>query len=266
MIQEIYNEHLEQFCRKTGLHPLLKFSYDLLTDPITTVLSKFLIQRRRVTIDGISAEFVVSTNREYRRIRAIEHDGEEIRSILEHLRPSDLLWDIGANVGTHTIFPAQMLTEGFVVSFEPYPPNVQQLRANLTVNNLKNVHIEQVALGETKDESQLRIEGSEAGYGSHSLNEKTSTNSIAVEVVPGDVFVQKYGFPTVLKIDVQGAEMQVLRGLEHVLDGKCRLIFCEVHESRDVSVSDVENYLTDWGFTLEKQGSGGTVRITATRN
>lgn len=262
MLEQFYNDNLRKVSEWLRLHSLFKFCYDFVNEPLATILPRFFVDEIQATVGETNAKFSVSTKPEYKRVKSIEPNGE-ISVLVDCLRTDDILWDVGANIGTHTVFAGKKLIDGSVVSFEPYPPNVERLRTNVKINNLKNVHIVQSALGSSRGELHLNLEGEEAGHGGHSLTTDTHSNSVLVDVLTGDSLTNKYGYPNVLKIDVQGEELNVLKGLDDILQSECRLIFCEVHKSRGVKVSDIKECLTQYGFHCESNGSGGTIQLIA---
>lgn len=105
-----------------------------------------------LTLEGISAQFHVKSYTEL--LYLTERIGKDERRILEFmgqlLQPGDVVYDVGAYLGLHTIFFAKRVGEqGRVVSFEPMPYNYQALEANIELNGLKNVFPMQIALGDT---------------------------------------------------------------------------------------------------------------------
>ncbi|UHH26568.1 FkbM family methyltransferase [Halobacterium noricense] len=170
---------------------------------------------------------------------------------------NDVFYDIGANVGTYTCFAASKLDNRNVIAFEPEPNNVKKLRKNLEINNV-DAKILEVALSDTNGTIDFALTGDEAGEGEHAIATDSDSKSIEVQTARGNSIIEERGLPmpTVVKIDVEGAELSVLRGMEHVLQKSCRLVYVEVHpdklENFNSKPSEVESILEDAGFTINK--------------
>jgi len=154
--------------------------------------------------------------------------------MLNTVRQGDCVWDIGANIGLYaTQFADRVGALGHVVCFEPSPGNASRLVAATT--GMANVTILQVALGATQGRMSF-FQGTDVlGATSRVSNdgERQPDGVIEVNVVRGDDYGAIVGSitpPTVLKIDTEGFELEVLRGLQDTIKKACvRAIFVEVH-------------------------------------
>jgi FkbM family methyltransferase len=126
-------------------------------------------------------------------------------------------FDVGANVGHHALFMSRHATE--VVAFEPSQWVRERFHANIALNHLSNVRVFPVALGDSDGEGQLGS-GFEGNSGSRSLT-WTLDRAISETVVlrRGDDFLPRENLPQIdiLKLDVEGYEKLVLRGLHQTL-------------------------------------------------
>lgn len=122
------------------------------------------------------------------------------------LRPDSVVWDIGANVGLYTLAAAPRAAR--VVAFEPLPRNLALLRRHLALNNMTNVEIVEAAVGTTDGTVHLS-EGD-----SPSVAWVTPDGALTVTALSLDEWVKGRADPApdVVKIDVEGAEMDVLTG------------------------------------------------------
>ncbi len=146
--------------------------------------------------------------------------------------------DVGANIGIFTLLAAHANPEGFVYSFEPFPPVYNRLRRNVELNQLSNVWCAAMAVGDAV--------GSEDFYYDTST-EIPDTSSISLESIrittPGgnfskttvptitlDSFVQEKGIGRVdlVKLDTEGTEPQVLGGMKTILERDRPVVICEV--------------------------------------
>lgn len=212
-------------------------------------IGQFNLLGQQITL-GISAP------REIRRAHDIEIESE----LIEHMRPAmqadDVLYDVGANIGLISILMARHESgaSAQVLCFEPEPRNFEQLSNNVSLNQLNDrVSCHQMALGATEGEIVLHVRGT-AGEGRHSIaTDKGATDSILVKLSTMSHFAQNSGrYPDVIKIDVEGAEGQVLAGMEELMqDHPPREIFMEIHPKGDGDAMPSGELIHDW---LEKRG------------
>ncbi|MDI6804044.1 MAG: FkbM family methyltransferase [Bacteroidota bacterium] len=145
------------------------------------------------------------------------------------------MWDIGASYGIYTIFSSLKVNKGNVFAFEPEKSTHKLLANNIQLNNLRNVTPLQMAIGESEGIVELHTSES-ANIGTHSLAVRTdypvSGRGQKIQIQKGDELV-KHGTilsPTAIKIDVEGAELNVLRGIETILSSPLtRIVQIEIH-------------------------------------
>lgn len=210
------------------------------------------------TLHGRRFRFIVSSPEEISRIDSVMKEDAMIEQLLDAVQPGDVVFDVGANIGVLTILVAAHGRDRNidVHSFEPEPQNVDHLRRNAELNGLNNVHAHPVALGQTTETASLFLEGG-VGGGTHSILESASEgrNAIEIDIERGDEFCQRMDlFPTVFKIDVEGAEMDVLMGFTQLFEhNPPREILIEVHpdrlQSSGHSPDAVEQWLEQRGYT-----------------
>ena len=211
------------------------------------------------TIDGTTASFAVSSPKEYARASTVHGERPVVADVLQTLNSDDVFYDIGANVGTYTCFAGQHVDDGNVIAFEPHPANVERLRENAALNDIQ-LEVLSVALSNERGVSELDVSGGEdrAGVGTHSLSTGDTERSIEIDMVEGDRLIEEERIPppTVIKVDVEGAEQLVLEGLlSAIQDDRCHTVYCEVHPDRiskfGGSEDDLRELLSERGYTLE---------------
>jgi FkbM family methyltransferase len=203
---------------------------------------------------GIQAAFRVQNPRDLSRVEStLSTEIRILEIVMRSLGAGDVFLDIGANVGVYTILSARTVREaGRVVAFEPEIQHFNRLQENITLNGLCNVRPFRVALGEEEGIGRLYVKGTP----SPSLvaprgHLKVSAEYELVEVVNGEEFWKVRGLPLprVVKIDVQGFELAVLRGLRGLLCGPATtLVVCEIHPWAGISVQDVMELVASMGF------------------
>lgn len=187
------------------------------------------------------------------------------RAVLGAIRPGDVVWDIGANVGLFSLVMAGAVgPQGRVVAFEPMPACLARLRENAALNPGLNILPMGVAL--SKENGSTRIHSASEGLeGDIRLAEYQASDlpepGDEVRKVRGDDLLasREAPEPDFLKIDVQGAEEDVLLGLDGALaNPRLRAIVVEIHFAIFASLGQhdaplrIEQHLKRHGFRIER--------------
>ena len=191
-------------------------------------------------VGGSSALIYFSSDEELSTVEYIRKEESEIISrVLSKIEKDDIVWDVGANIGVHSCLFAEKAEK--VVAFEPYKPNVNSLRKNKLMNNL-DIEICRIGLSDNNGREEISIPEKESPGNqwpallpndmSESRKESLeNSEKKEIKVKKGDTIIgEKISLPNVVKVDVEGASMNVLKGMEKIL-GKdsCRLVYVEVH-------------------------------------
>ncbi len=176
--------------------------------------------------------------------------------------PGGVAIDVGANVGAHTLTLASLVgAAGHVLAFEPNPAIRKRLQANIELNGMSQVSVYAQALAEENGCLQLRVpkagsaESSNPGLASLVALE-TPHDLIDVEVRRGDDLVVDADISRLdlVKIDVQGYEMQVLHGLEATLDRFKPAVLFEFEDwawrAANSALSDAVAFFSRRSYTL----------------
>lgn len=157
------------------------------------------------------------------------------------LRPGMCVVDAGANIGQYSMLAATKVgPQGRVHSFEPMPRNFQRLTANLANNGLRNVFANQTALWREPAELTFGMpEGFVRNSGSYAVQ---PTGNTAVQATTLDLYTKDFERLDIIKIDVEGAEGNVLLGAAATLRKFKPAIFMEVNRGalRDAGISTAE--------------------------
>lgn len=143
----------------------------------------------------------------------------------EYLQPSkgDVVVDAGAHYGFYTLHASRLVgADGMILSFEPHPKNYERFLTNLSSNGIRNVIPLNKALGECDKPIRLYVSShSERHSTSFMLNPSThySGSYVYVESARLDTVVGELGIKRVdlIKIDVEGAELSILKGAEKTI-------------------------------------------------
>jgi FkbM family methyltransferase len=155
-----------------------------------------------------------------RRIRLSVVAGNlRIHRLLDRLiEPGATVLDVGANIGYNTVHAARRTgPRGRVIAVEPTPDNLEVLRRNVASSGCTNVQIAAVAAGRAAGARDLFVRGDVSAVNSFFAESCYAhvTQVMRVPVVPLDELVD--GGANVVKIDVEGAELEVLEGMARLL-------------------------------------------------
>lgn len=206
-------------------HPVIKRAVDW--------GSGFLKQRDMVIAHGVGRGMrfnACGSNLGY----ALGTTEPQMQAVLErYLKPGDTFYDVGACVGFLSILAARLVGPGgHVVAFEPLPRNVEAIAHNRALNALENLRIFGKALSKENATLELLVSRDPTGSKLASTGAAPDTEGvIQVETVALDDFIGREALspPSVVKIDVEGAELDVIAGMTETLARYKPVIICEMH-------------------------------------
>ncbi len=159
--------------------------------------------------------------------------------------PGAVVYDIGANTGFYTLLAARRAGPGGAVhAFEPNPRNLAPLREHVRLNRFKHVTVHPLALSDRAGELAFEDTGSFTGRLAQQGGLKV--NAATLDQL---VFARQLPAPTLVKIDVEGAELAVLRGGQELIRRHRPAIFLATHGS-DVHATCCR-LLAEWNYQLE---------------
>jgi FkbM family methyltransferase len=179
-----------------------------------------------------------------------------------------VIYDIGAFHGMLTLWFAQQAKQ--VVSFEPMAPNRARLLENLSLNGIQNVTVRDVALGSGAGTANMRFDPLMPGGSKVLVREDTAGGSppellkgqVRVTTLDRDIEERKLPAPTFLKIDVEGFELDVLRGAAQTLARTRPSVFVEIHgetlAGKRRNAAAVVQFLSDVGYNPIQHIESGT--------
>jgi FkbM family methyltransferase len=172
------------------------------------------------------------------------YEREQSALFQQHIRPGQQVLDIGASVGYYTLLAARLVgPRGRVVAFEPHPKNLRFLRSHVRQNRLAHVQVLDLALADSHGTARF---GGGSGSGTSRLQD---SGEFEVKVRRLDDLAEAQRLvPQHLKIDVEGAELAVLRGGQRLIRAHRPTIFLSTH-GPEVH-ADCCSLLEDWGYDL----------------
>jgi FkbM family methyltransferase len=192
-------------------------------------------------------------------------DSLELLELLRPLNPK-VIYDIGANVGTWTLLCKALYPEVQIHAFEPLPIHIEKFK-QLT-NGLIGVHLHEVGLGSLTTKINMKVTDFSDASSLLALTETgkqqwhlQQVGEIPVQIERLDDWISSHGLPSpdLIKMDVQGFELEVLRGAEQCLtQAKGVLLetsFKNFYE-RQCRFDELVSFLANAGFYVRAFGHG----------
>ncbi|WP_284126630.1 FkbM family methyltransferase [Parerythrobacter aestuarii] len=168
--------------------------------------------------------------RAYRALFRIDYEEAFDSALKARIRPGDTVWDVGANIGHYAPqFAAMVGPQGKVVAVEPSPSSLSELRQAIAA--CANVVVEEIALSNESGEAEfyLSTEGASANEGLSAVGSDGGMVGSRVPVLRGEELARRHA-PNVIKVDVEGFELEVIEGLGVTLhDAGLHTVAIEVH-------------------------------------
>lgn len=168
------------------------------------------------------------------------------------LAAGDCYYDLGSHAGFFALIAARQVgPTGAVLAVEPDPDNVQVVQANVARNKLAQITLLQAAVWSSN--THLNFQPNlDSTQGHVSSNGHSQGGAISVQAVCLDdlVFREGYRAPTLIKMDVEGAEWEALHGARRVLTEAKPKLLCEVHDP--AQMEQICTLLKGYGYLTEK--------------
>lgn len=233
----------------SALEILLAFFYKLVWRLVPTILQfTYTIPKDELLISFrpflVSDWHVINPNFE-----------EDVRTVFQP-RPNQVVIDVGANIGLYTLIACRMVEpNGRVISIEPDESNLTVLKKNVAINKLKNTLVLPVALGCTTNRKKFYAGVMPTGSSFYptrtrvlcKVRETKETKTVTLDSLLKELKIIDVDW---IKIDVENADLDVLRGGESVLQNskKAKIII-------EVSSTKTLEYLKNFGFQMKRLSS-----------
>jgi FkbM family methyltransferase len=200
------------------------------------------------------------------------YDMPSVRAVRQLLQEGMTFIDVGTHVGQYTMLASRLVgATGSVHAFEPQPDTFALLNHNIDANEFTNVHLNRCALGETSSNVQLYVARPDnIGQSSFRRPQNYSGTALTVPCRRLDDYVEERGIRRidVIKIDVEGAELSVLRGARNILSRAARphliIEFWEPFQREyGTSCKQMAEFLYDHDYRLFWITDGGLVSCSS---
>ncbi len=219
--------------------------------------SRWRVLKRRLPSEFGGARLFVSPDSRigYWRLNMMKVDPFLFQCVRNWIAKGDVVWDIGANVGLFTFSAAWKVgSEGMVLGVEPDPFMVNLLfrTSRALPSGYSDIIIVSAAVGGQDELATLEIanRGRSSNYLTESNGRSQSSGSrgeIQVAKMMLDSLLTRFESPNVVKIDVEGAEIDVLDGARLLLETVKPLLICETGASQQ---KNVHVFLTEYDYLI----------------
>ena len=193
----------------------------------------------------------------------LSYEEEQIATLVEFSKKikQDFFLDIGSNCGYYALFIAKTFPSTHVIAFEPIKKTYDKLVKNVHLNNLnKQIQTFNFGLSDTNDEVQMRslIKKGFIQSGGFTVNDKdrelkTNETLVKADLKIGDEVIKYINKKLLIKIDVEGHEINVLKGLSRLINNNKIYMQIEIfHENKE----NIFNFLKKNDFKFIKNING----------
>ncbi len=165
----------------------------------------------------------------------------EISRFLRHVTPQSVVWDVGAHAG---YFSLACRNAGTVVACEPSPGNLASLRRHVALNDLGNFIVVPAAICE-RHRGSTRFGSHDSSYEGRIGGQGTEVPTATIDGLVDDGLPP----PTIIKMDIEGAELDALPGARRTLERHRPLIMVATHS--DAAMAFTPPFLQGLGYRTE---------------
>ncbi len=179
---------------------------------------------------------------------------EVVYAITTAVKAGMKIADIGAHIGYYTLLLTRCAgPSGCVVSFEPSPANYALLKKNVELNCLPNVRLFPEAVFSRTGEITINVPEDVHNSGDASIRHMNGSKPLRIKAITLDTFCASSGFqPDFLKMDVEGAEYEVLIGGQQAIAQFRPQMLIELHHfDRNVDAHPVPDLLAQWAYDIK---------------
>ncbi len=195
-----------------------------------------------ISISGYESDHIYQTIARWK----IFYEKNLLVDIAKHLKnKKGTIIDGGANLGNHSLFFSLFCSATKVISYEPHIPNLKMLKKNIKDNNLESkIDVRNVGLSDKETFLELSF-FSQKNYGATQFSE--TLKPTAIKSVTLDADCEKENI-SCIKLDIQGKELQTLKGATYILNTQDPLLVVEAIENNEFT--NIENFLKKFKYQL----------------
>lgn len=231
-------------------HPALRAAFEMAANTIRNrdgEIQQGVARGLRFNTGGSVAGFMLGTTE------------PELQCAFElFVRPKMTVFDIGANVGFYSVLSARLVTPlGKVVAFDPLDSNARQIRYNANLNRFANIDVQELALGRVDGQAEFMVSAnSNWGMLSSVGRPPGHVATRTVRLAKLDTLLAEHALPPpgLMKMDVEGAEVDVLDGAKETLAKHRPVLLIDLHGTN----ARIAEQLAEAGYEARVIGGGRT--------
>jgi len=156
---------------------------------------------------------------------------ESVNEIKKILKKGNVVVEIGANIGYYALVESKIVgNTGKVYAIEPHPENINSLKKNIKINKYENIEVYSIAIGEVNGVAKMNVSTHSNLHSLFIRNFDHIIKSMKINVITLDNFLKNKRFPNLIRMDLEGYEYNILKGMKKILKAKKPLIlFIELH-------------------------------------
>lgn len=179
----------------------------------------------------------------------------ELNSIKDFVKKGDTVIDIGGNLGFFVLILSELVgNSGKIYSFEPSKQLNQKLASTIKINNLKNVSVVNLALGDSEGSTTLHYNPKQSGLSSIVSDLENNSLSEEIKITTLDKFAQNIsGRVSFIKIDTEGFEPKVLKGAKQLIKRDKPTIYIELGGDHQITSAESLKTLNELNYYCEAE-------------
>lgn len=211
-----------------------------------------------VQTDFMGCRMLVRPQEEVGRSVALgEFETDDLQHFMSAIGKTDIVFDIGANIGAYCVPIGMARPDAQVHAFEPIDLNGSLIQVSLHLNRLHNVRLVRKCVSDRAGRVEFSLAEDSAYSSMVDTGRKAELQRFTCEAVPLDQYCAEQGdiHPDIVKIDVEGAELKVLHGAERLLADRAkrpRLLLIELYDQNlaafGTSIGEVTAWMTGRGY------------------
>lgn len=191
-------------------------------------------------------------------------DYKGIKFLKHTLKEGDVFFDVGTNIGSYSLVASKIVgNSGKVYSFEPVTKTLKKLTETVERNNFNNIQIEKKIVSD-KNESINIYASPDNNTGMSSIIKKfdnVEPESVPSVILDEYIINQKIKTIALVKIDVEGAEFHVLKGMKNILTNIKPILFIEIIndnlETTSITSQEIIDFILNFNYSIYATDKNG---------
>ena len=188
------------------------------------------------------------------------YEKDLIEKVIPYIKKDSIVFDIGANIGQHSIIFSLFSKD--VYSFEPNTKIFNQFFSSVKENNIENIHLENVGIGENNEIRELYINPNNVGNSSVIADERFDHLTIKLKNL--ESYVEDLKSVDFVKIDVEGFELDVILGNKAFFEKFRPIIWLEynpqLYDTSDYRVEQLDEFIKKNNYKIKSLKRGVEIK------